>query len=118
MRFLADECCDFEIVRALRVAGYEVISVQESHKGMDDNSLIAMACQEDQIFLTEDKDFGELVFAHQRKTGGVILFRFPGSARKTIGETVVKLVEQKGEALIKKFTVVQPKRVRIIEAAQ
>jgi uncharacterized protein with PIN domain len=29
MRFLADESCDFNVVRALRLAGYDVIAVSE-----------------------------------------------------------------------------------------
>ena len=29
MRFLADECCDWAVVRALRAAGYDVLPVFE-----------------------------------------------------------------------------------------
>ena len=30
LRFLADESCDFVVVRALRVEGYDVLAVSES----------------------------------------------------------------------------------------
>jgi hypothetical protein len=29
MRFLADECCDFAVVRALREHGHDVLAVSE-----------------------------------------------------------------------------------------
>ena len=36
MRFLADESCDFAIVRALRDAGHDVMAVAENHAGAED----------------------------------------------------------------------------------
>ena len=35
------------------------------------------AVRGDRILLTEDKDFGQLVYANMQKTGGVIFIRFP-----------------------------------------
>lgn len=29
LRFLADECCDFAVVPALRAAGYDVLAINE-----------------------------------------------------------------------------------------
>lgn len=36
------------------------------------------------ILLTEDKDFGQLVFAYSRKTRGVIFIRYPVELRQKI----------------------------------
>ncbi len=43
MRFLADESCDFAVVRALRAAGHDVKAVVETHRGATDESVIALA---------------------------------------------------------------------------
>jgi hypothetical protein len=63
--------------------------------------------------LTEDKDFGWLVFASHFVSAGVVLIRFPGNVRKTLGQAVLELVEQKGEELKDAFVVIQPGQVRI-----
>ena len=56
--------------------------------------------REERILLTEDKDFGQLVYAHGQETLGVIFLRFPNSARKQISNEVVSLVKRQGQKLI------------------
>lgn len=113
MRFLADECCDFSVVEALRTAGYDVLCVSEIKPRADDTEVIKRAGLDKRILLTEDKDFGQLVYAHGHSITGVILLRFPSYARKTIAEDVVTLVTRQGKKLIGCFTTVQPGQVRI-----
>ena len=71
MQFLADESCDFAVVRALRAAGHAVTAVGEVAAGASDEKVIATAIREGAVLLTADKDFGQLVFAERRATGGV-----------------------------------------------
>jgi hypothetical protein len=52
------------------------------------------------ILITEDKDFGQLVYATMQRTGGVIFIRFPARARPSLAATVVELVRRRGESLI------------------
>jgi predicted nuclease of predicted toxin-antitoxin system len=81
MQFLADESCDFAVVRALRAAGHDVKAVAEAALGATDHAVLELAVRERRVLLTEDKDFGQLVFAASRSTGGVIFIRFPATAR-------------------------------------
>lgn len=113
MRFLADECCDFGVVRALRTAGHDVVSVSHSDQGSDDAKVIERAMQEERILLTEDKDFGQFVFAHGHNISGVIFLRYPSSVRRQIAEQVVELIDQRGEQLAGCFVTVQIGRIRI-----
>jgi|SRR5579859_5812788 len=113
MRFLADESCDFGIVRALRAAGHDVLAVAEVTPRALDPAVIDLAVRESRVLLTEDKDFGQLVFASGSASSGVILLRYPPLARARIVQAVVKLVEEKGEKLGVSFVVVQPGRIRI-----
>ena len=69
MLFLADESCDFAVVRALRSAGHEIVAVAEVSPRADDDALLELARREQRILLTEDKDFGQLVYADERATG-------------------------------------------------
>ena len=66
--------------------------------------------------LTEDKDFGRLVYAHGEKTVGVIFLRFPASARRQILRDVLRFVKQHGEKMEGSFVTVQPGRIRISHA--
>ncbi|MDI6770326.1 MAG: DUF5615 family PIN-like protein [Anaerolineales bacterium] len=112
LRFLTDESCDFTVVRTLRANGYDVLAVSEYMQRSVDSDLIEQARRENRILLTEDKDFGWLVFASQSLSAGVILIRFPNNLRSTLGQSVLQLVEQYGSELAGAFVVVQPGQVR------
>jgi len=113
MRFLADESCDFAVVRALREAGHDVVAVADSAPSSADEIILELAIREKRILLTEDKDFGQWVFAERRATGGVIFLRYPSKARRVMPSLVVELIEHYGKRLFGRFVVVQPGRVRI-----
>ena len=113
IKFLADESCDFLIVRTLRSAEYDVLSVAESFPSASDQEVLQYAANKKLILLTEDKDFGEWVFAHGENVSGVILIRFPGNARTQLGEDIRLLVDVHASELMKSFTVLEPGRARI-----
>lgn len=113
LRFLADESCDFAVVRALRAEGYDVLAVSEVTQRSDDRELIDQAYRERRILLTEDKDFGWLVYVSHVDASGVILIRFPGNARQSLVQTIRQMVKEQGERLLKAFVVVQPGHIRI-----
>lgn len=113
MRFLADECCDVAIVMALRKAGHDVKAVSEISPSAEDLDVIRLATREKRILITEDKDFGQLVYAYGQTSGGVIFLRYPVSARQRISEDIVRLVKQSGKKLVRRFVVVQPGRIRV-----
>ena len=113
LRFLADESCDFAIVRGLRSIGFDVRAVVEDMPGIPDPEVLKTAVSENRILLTEDKDFGEWVFAHKSATAGVVLIRYPSSVRSVMTELMVELVSRHGNELLEKFTVLEPGRARI-----
>jgi hypothetical protein len=57
-----------------------------------DADVIALAASEARILLTEDKDFGWYAFVAGAGGVGVVLVRFPGSARRALGAAVLELV--------------------------
>jgi len=113
MRFLADESCDFTFVRVLRSAGHDVLAVVDSAPGAPDDKVIALAHSQRRILITEDKDFGQLVFAAAASTSGVIYVRYPMRHRSTLGVDLLRLVKERGESLTGAFAVVEPGRIRI-----
>lgn len=113
MRFLADECCHWSVVVALRQAGHDVFSVFETCRGIDDERVIALSIQQGRILITEDKDFGELVYAYQAANVGVLFLRIPTRDRKWLAPAVVRVVTEHGDSLRGRFVIVQPGKVRL-----
>jgi predicted nuclease of predicted toxin-antitoxin system len=113
MQFLADESCDFAVVRSLRAARYDVKAVAEVALGATDDVVLELALRERRVLLTEDKDFGQLVFAAARSSSGVILVRYPATARSQLPRIILDLVNTEQERLVGSFAVVQPSRIRI-----
>lgn len=113
MYFLADESCDFAVVRALRAAGHDVKAVAEVALGATDDVVLEIASREQRMLLTEDKDFGQLIFAAGTSTSGVIFIRYPTTARSLLPQIIVDLVNTEQDRLAGSFAVVQPSRIRI-----
>lgn len=101
------------MVKALRSVGHDVVAVAESHRSLVDQDVLKLAVNDQRILLTEDKDFGWLVFAAHAESQGVILLRFPSEFRDSLGEEIVRVVREHGSKLTGAFVVVRPGSVRI-----
>jgi predicted nuclease of predicted toxin-antitoxin system len=75
MRFLVDESTGRKICELLGAAGHDTTFVGDSMPGSADEAVLALADSERRILITDDKDFGELIFRLDRPTTGVILLR-------------------------------------------
>jgi predicted nuclease of predicted toxin-antitoxin system len=71
MRLLADECVDGRLIAGLRGAGHDVVAVRRG-----DRSVIELARREGRVLVTEDKDFGDLVFRHGLGVPGLVVLRY------------------------------------------
>jgi len=100
VQFLADESCDFGVVRALRAAGHDVTTAADLVGGADDTVVAGLAVSEARILLTENKDFGQLAYATGHVQSGVILIRLPAGARRTVGAAVAQAVSRFGVRLV------------------
>ena len=112
VRFLADESCDFVVVRALRAVGHDVSAIGEINPGSEDEAVLAAARSEARL-LTEDKDFGKLAYADGQETAGVVLIRFPAGVRGALGHAIVDVVTDLGDRCAGAFVVVEPGRARL-----
>jgi predicted nuclease of predicted toxin-antitoxin system len=112
VRWLADECVAAPLVVFLRTSGHDVLYIAESAAGSSDSDVISLALRENRLLLTEDKDFGDLVFRRQRTVPGVVLMRtdFDNPMRKTL--RLEATITRYGEELFGRYTVVEEGRVR------
>lgn len=113
-RFLADESCDFRVVRALRAAGFDARAIVEDIPGAPDSVVLERAWSTGRILITEDRDFGHLVHARvDGKNAGVLLVRCPEQARSRLPQNIVAAVSRFGEKLEGRFAVWTPGRLRL-----
>lgn len=76
MKFLLDENVDFRVAHFLEEQRHNVTTVARDYfYGVADEDVLAMAHQEQRVLITNDKDFGELIFRQHFPHAGVILFR-------------------------------------------
>jgi len=99
-------------VLALRAAGHDVLVVAEIARSAEDAEVIRLASEKSRVLLTEDKDFGQLVFAGSAPCAGVVLFRYPVPSRQSVIRAFVELVQDKGDQLRDCFAVVEPGKAR------
>jgi predicted nuclease of predicted toxin-antitoxin system len=113
MRFLEDECCDTSLIASLRSADHDVRYAVESLQGNSDTQILTKAYSEERILITEDKDFGELVYRLRRPTHGIILLRFDVKDRSMKIPRMQYLLENYADRLPGAFTVLDSHKIRI-----
>lgn len=109
---LADENIDHNLIKAIRNAGFEVHSIYESNRGMSDEAIIGFSRNPPRIILTEDKDFGEWVFAHHISDISVIFLRYAFSETEIISEILIRLLNERSEGLFGHFTTITTQKIR------
>ena len=112
MRWLADECVAAALVAQLRAAGHDVSYVVELAAGETDSAAIARAQQEMRLLLTEDKDFGELIFRRNRKVPGLVLLRIDPARAALRQQRLMAAIDRFGDALFGRHTVIDEFRFR------
>ncbi len=112
MRWLADECVDAALVARLRGAGHDVSYIAEIASGVTDNEVLQRAQEEGLLLLTEDKDFGELVFRFKRAVPGVVLLRVDPEKSQLKWIRLESAIARFGEGLVGRYVVVEEARFR------
>ncbi len=112
MRFLVDECTGSKVAEWLRDESHEVFSVFNQARGMTDDEVLTKAFTENWILITNDKDFGEMVFRERRKHHGVVFMRLDDERATNKIEVLRRLLEGYAEKLPEEFVVVTETKVR------
>lgn len=96
MKFLLDANVEFRIATFLTSLGHDVKTIAHDYPAsLTDHEVLALAVQEQRMLLTNDRDYGELIFRQHLNHCGIIYFRLKNSqdiAEKTQWlATVLKL---------------------------
>lgn len=113
MKFLVDESAGLGIVRCLRSLGHDVASVQEDRPGIQDLELCDWANREGRVIITNDKDFGKLVFQARLPSRGVILLRLRDERAANKVRVISDILAGYEGRLVDHFLVASESEVRI-----
>jgi len=112
VRWLADECVAAALVVSLRQQGHDVVYMAEAEPSSPDSEIVSRARRENRILLTEDKDFGELIFRWRNAVPGLVLLRIESEARSQKWARLAAAIDRYGETLFGRYTVIEEIRFR------
>ncbi len=113
MKLTADENVDNPIVATLRNHDYQVYYIAEELPSIEDIDVLSIARMRSEILITQDKDFGELVYRENRPHNGVVLIRLSGLSADEKANRVLKVIQDNMPHLKNAFTVIQKDTIRI-----
>ena len=113
-KFIADVNIEKAIVDYLLESGYDIKWIPDYNCKIFDEDLIKLANKEKRILITNDKDFGELVFLQKKISFGVILIRVKGQFTKDKVSLIKVLLKDHRDKLLNHFVVVTKTRFRFI----
>ena len=112
MRWLADECVAAPLVAFLRAGGHDVLYVAEAAAGFSEADALELGLREQRLLLTEDKDFGDLVFRRERAVPGVVLLRIGPENPALKATRLAAAIERYGDGLFGRYMVIEEGRFR------
>jgi predicted nuclease of predicted toxin-antitoxin system len=71
---LVDECVNRKLISALRKLGHDVQSIKESAPSLKDGAILAKGLIERRVVITDDYDFGDLIFRDGQPAYSVVIF--------------------------------------------
>ena len=114
MRFLVDECSGPKVAQWLKNLNHVVISAYEEFKGYEDEALLKIAYENNCILITNDKDFGELIYRQNFPHHGIILLRLDDERPVNKIKILSKIIEKYASSLENHFIVATEKMIRIV----
>jgi predicted nuclease of predicted toxin-antitoxin system len=111
--FVADESVDYNLIIFLRNKGLVVYSIIEKVPSLDDPDVLKIAVDKNAVLITEDKDFGELIFKLDLPHKGVFLIRIVGMHPEEKTKLILHFILKFSDELPNSFTVVKQRKLRI-----
>ena len=114
MKFLADVNIEKPVVEELRRLGYDVTWIADINRYLDDMAVFRIAQREARILLTNDKDFGEIVFRQKLVPNGIVLLRIKGQDAREKVKLLKKLLSVHRDKITRHFVVLAKDKIRFI----
>lgn len=116
MKFIVDENLGPRVAKWLREYQHDVISIYEEFRGLDDDEILRKSVEENCILITNDKDFGEMIFREGKLYHGVIFLRLEDERSINVIKVLDPLLIMYADQITGNFMVVTEFSVRIAQS--
>jgi predicted nuclease of predicted toxin-antitoxin system len=110
---LFDENIEEYWIQLSKKSGIDYISIRENAFGISDEEVILTALQNKALLVTEDKDFGNLVFSHGYQGVSVLLIRYDKPNYNLIEKVFLEIITNYSHLDNPKFMVLTGKKLRV-----
>jgi len=113
VKLLANENIPLASIKALRVAGFDVLAIVEDCPSEKDSRVLALAAKEKRILITFDRDYGELIFRERMPVPPAVIFlRLIPSNPLEVGDILRRFLSTEGSKVGGRYWVIARNGVR------
>jgi predicted nuclease of predicted toxin-antitoxin system len=114
MKFLLDANVEYRLARFLKSLSHDVKTIAHDYpEVVSDQQVLALAVEQKRILLTNDRDFGELIFRQHLPHCGVIYFRLKSSKDLAQKLKWIQTVLEQYKRNLQDFLVITPNGIRV-----
>ena len=110
---IADENLHQQLINILLDAGYKIFSIRNQLSGISDYEVASFAKYKQGLIITEDKDFGELVYAHNLIGISGIFLRYDKIDLSKISDSLLTIVGEYHSKSENYFITITATKIRI-----
>ena len=112
-KFLIDESCGRKLCVFLCEKGFDTLFVGDIFPSTLDQNVLSYAKNEQRVLITNDKDFGELLFRLQLPSAGIIFLRLKNDTILHRQQHTLQVITSFSNKLSTSFIIVTEGKVRI-----
>lgn len=110
---IADENLHQQFIDRLTAEGFDLFSIRDQLGGISDLEVAYFARDKQGLIVTEDKDFGELVYAHNIQGISVVFLRYDKAELDKVGDSLVRIVGEYLDKIENYFITITADKIRI-----
>lgn len=114
IKFVADVNVEKPIIDYLSENGYDIRWIPDYNCEILDEEPLKLANKEKRILITNDKDFGEIVFLQKKLSSGLILLRVKGQKAEDKVRLIKRLLHDYSDKILNHFIVITKNKFRFI----
>ncbi len=115
LKFVVDECVGPAVASWLCEKGSHVISIYDSFPSVSDTEVLNMAVAESAVLITNDKDFGDMIFLQKKQHHGIVLLRLVNDKSVNKIKILQEVLERYSNMLVGNFILATDGAIRVIK---
>ncbi len=114
MKFLLDANMKKSVGTFLESSGHSVRYLAGTEdRGLPDDQVLKLAFTENRILITNDKDFGDLIYRQHHPHCGVILFRLTQATDEGYIRRLLSILQSPEKDIVNRYIVITDDHIRV-----